>query len=107
MADGPKILEFRLLAEGEEANAPVKVDTGLPTDYRDLLQQLKDNQGSRLFLAWEGTKIPRGVELSGGKIGWTQNGVVTSTEGKQLGYYDRLEEWGGPNKDRHKMIISF
>ena len=107
MPEMPKILEFRLLAEGEEANTPVKVDTGLPTDYRDLLQQLKDKQGSRLYLAWEGTKIPRGVELPGGTIAWTQNGIVAGTDGKQLGYYDRVEEWGGPNKNRHKMIISF
>lgn len=101
-----KVLEFRALAEGENIKDIAIVDTELPAVCNQLLDQLRANGASKLFLAWEGSKIPRGVELPNGVIVWTQHGIVTGEDGKKLGFYRRHEEFGGSNNNRHIMIIS-
>jgi len=58
----------------------------------DVIRTLQRKKQTRVFLIkWQGTKIPRGAILFGHEIGWTQNGVVTSTKSKIIGTYDRLE----------------
>ena len=47
------------------------------------------------ILTWTGNKIPRGVEIKGKKVVWTQNGVVTAEDSSVIGTYDRITEWGG------------
>jgi len=65
---------------------------------------LKD--GAEPFvLEWVGTKIPRGFKVNGVEIAWTQHGIVTGVGGEHLGTYERLKEWGGPDKDEHAMLI--
>ena len=72
-----------------------------------MLEKLRGTKASKLLLAWEGSKVPRGLEMpNGGKIAWTQHGIVSGQNGEKLGLYQRIEEWGGPNQNRHKMIIS-
>lgn len=70
-----------------------------------LLDSLKQSSEEAVVLNWEGTKIPRGASFDGKEIGWTQNGVVTSVDGKMIGTYDRLMEWGGENGKQHCMVI--
>lgn len=70
-----------------------------------LLDSLKQTSEEAVVLNWEGTKIPRGASIDGKEIGWTQNGVVTSVDGKMLGTYDRLMEWGGENGKQHCMVV--
>lgn len=57
------------------------------------------------FLSWQGNKIPRGAEINGQKIGWTQNGQVLSADGKMMGTYDRLVEFGGEKGKDQKMVV--
>ena len=57
------------------------------------------------LLEWEGNKIPRGAVIEGKTISWTQNGIVMSTDGKQIGTYERTVEFGGPSGREQKMIV--
>lgn len=69
-------------------------------------------EGGRVFLLmWEGTKIPRGAQVLGHTLVWTQNGQVHAEiagkpgEPDHIGTYDRLEEWGGPERKSHKVLV--
>ncbi len=69
-------------------------------------------EGGRVFfLAWEGSKIPRGAQILGHTVVWTQNGQVNAElAGKPgqydyIGTYDRLEEWSGPKGKSHTMLV--
>lgn len=76
------------------------------------IRRTSRREGGRVFLlSWEGTKIPRGAQVFGHTIVWTQHGQVTAklagSESKveDIGTYDRLEEWGGPDRRSHKMLV--
>ncbi|MFA5854022.1 MAG: hypothetical protein WC866_02950 [Patescibacteria group bacterium] len=72
---------------------------------------LRAKGGRVFFLVWEGTKIPRGAQVLGHTLVWTQNGQVhAELAGKPgqsdcIGTYDRLEEWGGQVRKSHKMLV--
>lgn len=70
-----------------------------------LLKQLKGRATNFYLLSWQGNKAPYGVELNGKRIGWTQHGIVSSEEGKTIGFYDRLIEFGGETGRDHQMLI--
>jgi hypothetical protein len=70
-----------------------------------LLTATRSHQVRVFLLEWEGGKVPRGVDLLGKKIGWTQNGLVTAEDGSEIGTYDRLVECGGDSGKEQKMIV--
>ena len=84
---------------------PPAVDHGLIPEVRQLVGAIKERSCRRFDLIWTGSKVPRGVELPTGTIAWTQHGIVRSDDGEQIGTYDRIEEWGGPDGDQHRMIV--
>ncbi len=60
----------------------------------------------RVFeLTWEGNKIPRGAEILGKKITWTQHDMVTAEGGEMIGTYERIEEFGGSTGKSQKMHV--
>lgn len=62
--------------------------------------------GAETYLVeWQGSKIPRGASIHGIAIGWTQNGIVSGTQGENLGTYERLVEFGGESGREHKMLV--
>ena len=58
-----------------------------------------------ITLKWKGSKVPRGHCVNGIEIGWTQHGIVTGVNRENLGTYTRLQEFGGPDRDEHVMLI--
>ena len=56
-------------------------------------------------LTWTGGKIPRGANILGHIIAWTQNGMVTSEKGQKIGTYERTKEFDGPKQDEQEMIV--
>lgn len=69
------------------------------------LRKLKDRANTFYVLEWEGNRIPRGVRIDEKEIGWTQHGNVTSTDGTQMGFYDRAVDSGGDNGKHQVMIV--
>lgn len=106
MPEQAKLLELRELFEGEAENYDPIVDQGLISQVRDLVDAEKQARSGKLLLSWEGSKVPRGVTIQGKTIAWTQHGIVRAEGGGIIGYYDRVEQWAGPEGNRHKMIIS-
>lgn len=95
---------------------PLGVDLGSSHGYgrqAEIIEQrlttlqgeLKDRAANLYLLTWHGGKIPRGAMLNGQEIGWTQHGIVTSVNGEQLGFYDRLLEFGGDDGQEQLMIV--
>lgn len=71
----------------------------------DLLFRIAESATELFLLEWEGDKIPRGVSINGKSIGWTQNGMVNSDRGENIGTYERLVEFGGESGRQQKMIV--
>jgi hypothetical protein len=44
---------------------------------------------NHFLLLWNGTKIPRGAEIDGVEIAWTQHGIITGKGGVRLGWPHR------------------
>ena len=95
-------------------NAPKDVDLGgrhnfqaaLAESHFDRLRQAIRQKEARVFLlTWQGNKVPRGVNLLGHIIAWTQHGMVTSKGGKTVGTYDRVVEFGGDTGKEQKMLV--
>jgi len=81
----------------------------IPEAAKQLLTLLRASEKKSYRLHWTGSKIPRGAFVDGKPITWTQHGIVYvggSLDGSQVGYYTRVQEWSGDNKDEHEMIIS-
>lgn len=96
------------LAKSEESKVRLgggRDKTGIEQKYNALLNQAKQNSENAFILAWEGNKIPRGAEIAGKKIAWTQNGVVTADDGSIIGTYDRVTEWGGKSGKEQSMVV--
>ena len=53
--------------------------------YNAILEHIKDHSEDATLLTWQGNKIPRGAEINGKKIAYTQNGVVTADDGTIIG----------------------
>ncbi len=55
------------------------------------------------LIEWSGSRVPRGAIIKEQEIAWTQHGVVRSTEGKVIGYYERVVD--DLNQDTQIMIV--
>lgn len=103
------VQEITGLQAGE---AVVRVNLDATSEGGKQLEQLietmlnKRSEHSRAFLiVWRGTKTPRGAEVLGHALGWTQHGLATDTSGRQFGTYARLMEFAGENEDEHAMVL--
>jgi hypothetical protein len=94
-------LDRNLDLGGSHSAEAAKVESAL----NPLLQELKDSADKLYVLHWHGTRIPRGAQISGKEIGWTQHGIVKSTEGEIIGYYDRLVDCGGDDGSEQQLIV--
>jgi hypothetical protein len=70
-----------------------------------LISAIRSRGGRRFLLCWTGNKVPRGTDVLGRKIAWTQNGMVIDTQRAEIGTYDRLLEFGGESKKEQMMIV--
>lgn len=77
----------------------------IPPAVKTILNRLRAD-GHDYIMQWTGSKIPRGATIDGAPIAWSQRGFLYKKGGEQLGYYDRMEEFGGPNRDQHMMLIT-
>ena len=66
---------------------------------------IRESQTRVFLLKWQGNKIPRGAQILGHTIAWTQHGIVRNKDGKQIGTYDRLVEFGGDSSREQWMLI--
>lgn len=87
---------------GDKSDLGVK---DLETKVNALVTAHKNKAKYIFLLKWQGDKIPRGAEVAGHKIAWTQNGVVTDNTGKIIGTYERLVEFGGESGREQQMIV--
>ena len=70
-----------------------------------LLSRMQQNSGRVFVVSWEGSKIPRGAEILGHRIGWTQHGVVTAEDGTRMGTYERTKEFAGASGKEQEIIV--
>ena len=83
-----------------------RTSTGRPEVLLNACLQAYAAQSRTIFfLAWKGSKIPRGAVIRGHTIAWTQNGLVSAENGVTIGTYSRLVEFG-PN-DEQQMLIYY
>ena len=83
----------------------------------DLLQKTAALSTVKLRLDWDGSKIPRGALLptkEPSEVCWTQHGRVSAKSprdnhafprARDVGTYERIVSWGGPEGKTHQMII--
>jgi len=71
-----------------------------------LIGQMMGKSENFFLLTYEGSKIPRGAAIDNVEIGWTQHGMVTGKGGEQLGYYERIVEFGGSTGNTQVMLIA-
>lgn len=71
----------------------------------EIMLQVRRLQRRVFELTWEGNKVPRGAEVLGHSIAWTQHGIVYTEGGKEIGSYTRITEFGGPTGKAHKMHV--
>ena len=69
------------------------------------MSRIRKSGGRRFILSWEGNKVPHGARVLDHEIAWTQNGQVSTTDGKAIGIYDRLVEFGGTTGKEQKMVV--
>lgn len=80
-------------------------DAEVSKNVAALLEQMAARCPRQFLLTWTGSKVPHDVAILGHTIAWTQHGQVVSSKGVTIGVYERLMEFGGPNRDKHRMII--
>jgi len=107
MSTTPQSVVLREVTAADIAGGASAVNLGDRTTEARLDSLLrKMRSGKRVFLLdWEGSKVPRGVVIDGKEIAWTQNSMVTSTERKHIGTYERTVEYGGASGEHHQMVI--
>lgn len=71
----------------------------------ELLADIKDSAELIFLLTWEGNKVPRGAKVFDFEIAGTQHGQVLSSTGEDIGSYDRIEQFAGPDHNQQKMIV--
>lgn len=95
-------------------NSPTPPDLGGEHDVRAAIVETQigaitramRQQGGPVFeLSWIGKKVPRGAQVAGNTIAWTQNGRVLTKEGTDIGSYERTVEFGGLKSNEQKMIV--
>jgi len=101
LAEGKPVTGIKLGA-GENAQFQFQLTQALVNDLQTELMKVAEDA---FILLWDGNKIPRGAEVNGHRIGWTQNGQVLSDEGGMIGVYDRLMQYGGPSGKEQQMIV--
>jgi hypothetical protein len=80
-------------------------DEALSEIAGNAIKQRGQQTQSTHHLKWEGTKIPKGAFIEGIEIAWTQNELATDVDGKRIGTYIRLVEFGGRTGGEHQMLI--
>lgn len=80
-------------------------ETDIMEVAQSMIAGLARLQPNHFLLRWNGTKIPRGAFVGDHEIGWTQHGILTG-KNQDLGYYTRLEQFGGDDGTLHIMLIS-
>src|SRR5581483_1618791 len=97
MPEAIELREITLQNARDLASSALGLNLGSPQLEQRLKPLLDELQsGSRIFLLdWEGSKIPRGVNLEGHVIARTQHSMVTSDAGEMIGTYQRTIEFGG------------
>jgi hypothetical protein len=58
------------------------------------------------YLSWEGdSHVPRGAQMHGMKVAYSQNGFVTNEKGAIMGNYRTVVESGGEDGSKQEMIV--
>ena len=89
----------------EKGKELVLGDPKIDAIVNDLVADWRGSARKIFHLKWEGSKIPRGAMIEGSTIQWTQNGEVVSSDGKTIGTYQRLVEFGGASGNEQQMLI--
>lgn len=117
MIDTPPVHVQEITPERDKiigADKPKKLDLGgrhsldaaiAEENIGAIMKHVRKRQRRVFELTWEGNKVPRGAEIFGKKIAWTQHGRVITEDGEDIGSYERIEEFGGPNKKSQKMHV--
>lgn len=92
---------------GPEAKLGAQTDEEIAIQIvaTSLLQKTAERAKDIFLLEWVGHKIPRGAVINGKAIGWTQNGMVVSDHGEDIGTYERTIESGGASGKEQKMLV--
>jgi len=80
-------------------------DAKLDQIVNTLLNPIKKAIKGAYLLEWEGGKIPRGAVVGDKTLAWTQNGFAHGEDGRMVGTYDRIVEFGGANKQKQIMVV--
>ena len=72
-----------------------------------MLNQLKDMADRFFVISWEGSRVPRGAMIDEHEIAWTQNGRVLNSQGKAIGYYDRIIDCGSETGTKQQMLVYY
>lgn len=67
-----------------------------------ILQKMK----AYYLMTWKGSKVPHGATIGGEPISCIQHGRIYSDFSQELGYYTRMAEWSGKEKDEHMIIVA-
>ncbi len=106
MIDEQIVIEVKELDVGE-ALAAMSSGTGVNSGMVGLFMEKSiERQEKQYLLTWKGNKVPRGAIVGGHEIAWTQYGMVRDSDGKVIGYYERLVEWGGKDQKDQTMLIA-
>ena len=95
-----------LLGEDLPINNPVDLgDPDMNQRLNDLLGSIRSESEHAYILRWQGNKVPRGAVVNGEILGWTQHGQALNQEGRMVGTYDRVVEFGGESRKEQVMIV--
>jgi hypothetical protein len=70
-----------------------------------LIGRMQTAAKAAYLLTWHGRKVPRGAVVGDHMITYTQSGVVTADFGDEIGTYQRLVEFGGPDRTLQQMVV--
>lgn len=78
----------------------------LPEHVQFLIKSQLPAQMRAYVLTWYSRlEVPAGALVAGNTIKWTQGGNITDQNGRLIGRYVRLIEFGGAFSDLHKMLV--
>ena len=82
----------------------LKLDEMKALEVEDFLIKVKDDLQHTFLLKWNGIRCPRGADVYSNIIGHTQDNLVKDQSGEKVGYYKRLIDCQGPNKENVMLI---